>query len=932
MCSSPSLCTPNFTFPNNSSSTNGNVNVNAKTSTNNGSVSTTNKNETTDYFFSPKIKHSLPSSQVQPSVQPPVHPQAQHKSYNDSISSLSSNLSDLTIYEHGHTSTSINSKVRTDSSLISTDTLVEPPSINSNSHTNPFFNSYKHKYNTSLSANSDRSAHLTGSFPIPTIHQIPKATSAIESNFPFNSRIRSVSATNPIFTLKKQITLPALSLDTTNDAFDSIVKNEQLKRLNYLPTQNFKPSIENLLPTRINYHTLELISQQIQLDSLNNNNNNNNTTGGGSNNLIVDIRPFTDFVKSHITGALNICLPSTLLKRANFTLTRCINSLPDYEKSRFNDFINDPNGGVLIVYDSVNNSSNLFHFLNKFVTSPTFIANIKDNVYLLDSNFNQFQINYPELIESGSELSTVNSPPSNLNNYLPPIIVTERSRSQSLAEFSSYHRSSGITPTNEYSNSTTLSTPNPYNSSITASTPILATNFSLPKLKTNFKIRHNEELLSSTDSYNLSDRGSGNGNNNNPFEVSKTLQTNHNNLFKLSNIPSDKSKLPDWLKTSVLDENMIESTRKINEDFSSLERFEQRRLLHALSLNKPLSSTSSSSTKSTIGPNDLGLSPLDEQDDIPPTISCGIEYGHKNRYKDIFLYEHSRVKLKASQSPCIEDYINASYLNPLGNIDEALSISSSSPTKESLSELDLTQLKYIATQGPLEETMGDFWKCIINQNVPLILSLTDEVENGLLKCSPFWKSGVYISDKDTINVKLEEEFTFSSYLIIRSFQISMNTNKDETRHHYVLQVHVLNWPDMGTMLAPLDLIQVIKLKHYVLSSINLTRVSYPTAIHCSAGCGRTGTLCTIDTMIKLLNINNDGYNLKYDPVYAIVNNFRKQRISMVQNLRQYYLIYEVLLNFVSEEDINQINLRNELIHLPIISDFIREFNNSQLIQ
>ncbi|KAK6461302.1 protein tyrosine phosphatase [Scheffersomyces coipomensis] len=923
------------------------------------------------------VDSSLPSVPTSlappPSIPQPHH--HQHHSNGHSISSLSSNLSDLTIYEHS-SSHSMN-RFKNENSFVSTETLVEANNMN------PFFNNDrfvpKHKYNQSLSATSDRSGYLSSfkeeddnnndldnhsssnnstritnsnssssnsSSSIP----YPRATSAIESSFPFHlsqplQKVQSLNSHSK-FALKKQITLPSLSLNTTNDstttpstppnnndlaAFDSIVKNEQLKRLNYLPSQNFKPQIEKLLPQKINYYSLNEISHQIE--SINTSNNNN---------LIIDIRPFTDFVKSHIKSSINICLPSTLLKRTNFTLTRCINSLPDFEKFKFHQFLineKDYDDANLIIYDNLNNSSNLYHFLNKFLDCPNFNNSISNKkIYLMDSNFNQFQLIYPHLLESGpGESMNVNStststtttsttpiPSSfksseiNLNNYLPPLIVNnrstsvsnsspsntnERSRSQSLAEISPYNRLfSGITPTtNEY---------NSGSSSIMTSTPILSTNFSLPKIKTNFKIRHNEELGGSNSSNSSNDSS----NYNPSFETnfnSKTLQNNHNSLFKLTNIPKDVSKLPLWLRKTVMDDNdsTTSSTKKINDDFYNLEKSEQRRLLHALSLSNPNTSTTSSMESSQNNNNNNN-----ENDDLPPTISCGIEYGHKNRYKDIFLYEHSRVKLRETVNPCVEDYINASYLNPIHNLGDLI--------KEEKQEVDsFEEYKYIATQGPLDETMGDFWKCIVNLHIPLIISLTDEIENGLIKCSAFWKSGIYKSNTDRINVKIDDEITINEFTILRMFNISIIGSNKVSK---VLQIHFLNWPDMGTILSPLDLIQVINLKHHILSEINLTNSSYPTLIHCSAGCGRTGTLCTIDTMINIMNHAKNP--LEQDLIYNIVNNFRKQRISMVQNLRQYYLIYEVLLNYLSNDNQIEINHRDDYIHLNIVKLFITQFN------
>ncbi|EGW33707.1 uncharacterized protein SPAPADRAFT_59072, partial [Spathaspora passalidarum NRRL Y-27907] len=355
----------------------------------------------------------------------------------------------------------------------------------------------------------------------------------------------------------------------------------------------------------------------------------------------------------------------------------------------------------------------------------------------------------------------------------------------------------------------------------------------------------------------------------NPFEE------NSANLFRLRNIPADTSVLPEWIKQTIFDKNGEASTNKINEDFYKLEKLEQKRLVSALSLL----------------PSGLLSSPLGE---IPPKVSCGIEYGHKNRYKDIFLYDHSRVKLNDHEDDNIENYINASYVKP--NLDFLGQLNNSN------------ELNYVATQGPLDGTMGDFWKCIYNLGTVLILSLTDEVENGIVKCSPFWKSGIYKSCQDSMTVNLIDEERDEN-IIIRSFSIRKSNGLD----HKVLQVHLVNWPDMGIS-DPREIIKVVKLKQDLLN-LNLTDSKFPTLVHCSAGCGRTGTCCTIDVMINVLQQCRD---LPYDPIFDIVNDFRKQRISMVQALRQYYLIYEVLLIWLSQEQ----QPLDRLIDRDIIRKFI----------
>ena len=89
---------------------------------------------------------------------------------------------------------------------------------------------------------------------------------------------------------------------------------------------------------------------------------------------------------------------------------------------------------------------------------------------------------------------------------------------------------------------------------------------------------------------------------------------------------------------------------------------------------------------------------------FPYSITAGLEKGAKNRcvrgrlvapqfadvarYRHIWPFEHARVRLRKCK-PDDDDYMNASYVQPLG-----------------------TTKRYIATQGPLPATFADFWKCV----------------------------------------------------------------------------------------------------------------------------------------------------------------------------------------------------------------------------
>ena len=73
----------------------------------------------------------------------------------------------------------------------------------------------------------------------------------------------------------------------------------------------------------------------------------------------------------------------------------------------------------------------------------------------------------------------------------------------------------------------------------------------------------------------------------------------------------------------------------------------------------------------------------------------------KNRYANVIAYDHSRVLLTSIDGVPGSDYINANYIDGYRK-----------------------QNAYIATQGPLPETMGDFWRMVWEQRTATVVMMT----------------------------------------------------------------------------------------------------------------------------------------------------------------------------------------------------------------
>lgn len=266
--------------------------------------------------------------------------------------------------------------------------------------------------------------------------------------------------------------------------------------------------------------------------------------------------------------------------------------------------------------------------------------------------------------------------------------------------------------------------------------------------------------------------------------------------------------------------------------------------------------------------------------DCPFSISAGMEKGTKNRYNNIWPYDHTRVKINdCKEGDC--DYVNASFVQAEG-----------------------CDKRYIATQGPLPATYEDFWKIVWEQNSQVIVMLTKEEEAGRIQCHRYWSQCKINSAKfGPIELKFISETSHCSVennnntIVTRKFKLT-NLNHPEIPAREITQLHFLGWPDFGIPDSPIHILNLIEVAN--LTQLQAAQSSQhaigPMIVHCSAGCGRTGAFCTIDSCLTILNnIREQGHDVSQDLVQKVVLKFREQRLSLVQTLRQYVFCYEAVL-------------------------------------
>uniref|UniRef100_A0A8C3P4Z6 Receptor-type tyrosine-protein phosphatase eta n=1 Tax=Cyanoderma ruficeps TaxID=181631 RepID=A0A8C3P4Z6_9PASS len=235
----------------------------------------------------------------------------------------------------------------------------------------------------------------------------------------------------------------------------------------------------------------------------------------------------------------------------------------------------------------------------------------------------------------------------------------------------------------------------------------------------------------------------------------------------------------------------------------------------------------------------------------------------KNRYNNVLPYDISRVKL-SNESSGTGDYINANYM-PGYNSKKA----------------------FIAAQGPLPNTIEDFWQMIWEKSIYSIVMLTKCVEQARTKCEQYWPDKQPKSYGDII-VTMVSEVVLPEWTI-RDFTVEKSNTPES---HMVRQFHFTSWPDHG---VPETTDLLINFRHLVHEYTSQNPVDSPTLVHCSAGVGRTGTFIAIDRLIQQMEMENTV------DVYGVVYDLRMHRPLMVQTEDQYVFLNQCVMDIIKSQ-------------------------------
>ncbi|WAR28039.1 PTPRT-like protein [Mya arenaria] len=206
----------------------------------------------------------------------------------------------------------------------------------------------------------------------------------------------------------------------------------------------------------------------------------------------------------------------------------------------------------------------------------------------------------------------------------------------------------------------------------------------------------------------------------------------------------------------------------------------------------------------------------------PYAVSQKHEHSHRNRYKGIYPYDGTRVKLR----DCETDYINASFIDGYNK-----------------------RHAYIAALGPMSKQLGDFspfWQMIWQEKVEKIVMLTNLVEDGKDKCEQYWPHPGTSQDYGVYFVSCLIEDEYADYTR-KEFTISKGRETRELHH-----LHFTCWPDKG---VPEDVTGIVEFRQRVLTIPG--QFDGPVLVHCSCQMKEeitTGLVCSLIEHLELLDI------------------------------------------------------------------------------
>ncbi|KAF7731545.1 hypothetical protein EC973_009309 [Apophysomyces ossiformis] len=574
--------------------------------------------------------------------------------------------------------------------------------------------------------------------------------------------------------------------------------------------------------------------------------------------MILDVRSFVQYSHARLRTAINVSIPNTILKRMTFTMDKVYEAIVrESDRERLKQW---QNVEWIVFYDQ-SSQSLPENCAASYLGTKLRRAGFRGHLHYLKGGFEGFISRHADQCESsplprGGRMGGSLPFPMPMPTQQP----AEQTRRRPPLNLGSLPAAGPFTaPMPQFENQEF----NPFFSNIRQNMEL-----SHDPIRERFAIRLPSECT---------------------VQANRIKLTRQPRLVAGCCIQDGELSVPSWLQNTVVESGaqLLAEMYEASGTTVKIERIEQRRLQNVMLFH----------SKHTNNPEEFPLS-----------IVAGIEMGSLNRYTNIWPYEYTRVKVAQPQTGT--GYINASYIQYADTIAARSSITipsssfSSTTTNISTDHVSYTSLqtmklqgpqpyrRYISTQGPMPDTFADFWQVVWEQN-----------SRVLIKCHRYWPSvvGQPVS-YGTLTVTLLSETVRSvgeaedDCIIIR--QLVLSRAGDMVRRP-LTHLQYTGWMDFGVPDTPIGTLQIVYAadeaqtlhEQQQAEEINPIAVG-PMIVHCSAGCGRSGAFCTIDTVLRKLCREQVSSN--QDMLLDTISRFREQRLSMVQTLRQFVFCYEAI--------------------------------------
>jgi len=245
----------------------------------------------------------------------------------------------------------------------------------------------------------------------------------------------------------------------------------------------------------------------------------------------------------------------------------------------------------------------------------------------------------------------------------------------------------------------------------------------------------------------------------------------------------------------------------------------------------------------------------------------------RNRYIDIVPFDSNIVSLSINTGNPPSTYVNASHIR-----------------------FSTARQAFIAIQAPNPDMIGSFWQLVWEQDVKVIVMITDLMEGGRIMAHQYWP------DKSTPEKRFDEvgiTVTYESHSYIETFYhrriiLRHKEKGGKVKKRKIDQIQTVEWRDMT---AP-ETTKVLLDTLYQTQELMEDKTG-PIMVHCSTGVGRTATY------IGLYKLVDDYSNKEVKKIdfFATLMEMRDQRMMMIQKPLQYYYMVQCLRDYV-ENDIS----------------------------